>query len=925
MPEAGAGAGSGDVWSPLDLSAARPIEAPLRDLARYIDPRHILQQGLQITESSALRRAAASTEEGNRSVAERLVSVLAERGLAYDRQPWSLRGTQRIRHPKQLDSEAATCVDLSVMFASACLAHDLAPVLAVSVGLSGGHVWVVVDLYRDLRIESPEPPMPQPRRWSSSQMRDDEGAGRYLSIDVSELAVGYAKGPSLSSGERQARAYTSGRALLGGEVTGDVFTIDVAVQLERGAPSYLEPESDDLPLIVRRLPPGPRFRAFGERASQLRELIEAQGAALVTGPSGVGKSLLALKAAEAADGGFGWFLSASSVNELVLNLAMTEALHVGDLFDPQSGDPNQLKAQAQMTLRRLANSRMPWVVVIDNADTDPTEIVRWLPQPDPKHGQKLIVTTTDVDRVSGDALGWSASGLFGITIALTPLSEELDYLPEALKVRGRPLLSEAWEALVHSSGDSLDQLGADAASLPQEFDGADVLWALTSRRLREPALRIAEMMAWAPPDAIKITMLAAASEASVPEAPGRDVADAVEGVYGSGLAQPWWPGTARMHRSIGRAIRSAQQRSEPVDALRVASAVVAAGLADPESLTTLAALLRTGDWTATQVVQRERSHLLHEIGRLIEPVQGVKPALELLTAAEELRREPDPDRQADLAHAEARQQFQHRDGDLDLALHKVEESLMYRRRALQEEAHRTERKRLELEVLRSRALRGLINVARAREVVGPDAVAQHHPDEATIAAATDLAQQGAAEVDDALELRRALLQPDIPPGGVHPDLLRGEFNQAHVAVSLAQHINRRVDDCRVLLERAYEHYDHVLEGRLKLRSQPLAQLAASHYGFALVEYLRAVLLHLPAETSLRHLRSAAAHLGTALAMREDIEPVDDSEVAKTVRLEALIALGRFAQVRRRQLRAERYEEELHELRRQAIRELELPW
>ena len=918
-------AGSSEVWPPLDLSAARPIEAALRALARYVDPRHILQQGLQITEASALRRAAGSTEEGNRAVAERLVSVLAERGLAYDRQPWSLRGTQRIRHPKQLDSEAATCVDLSVLFASACLAHDLAPVLAVSLDLSGGHVWVVVDLFRDLRVESPEPPMPQPRRWTSSQIQDYEDAGRYFSVDVSELAVGYAKGPMLSSGERRARAYAAGRALLGGEATGEVFTVDVAVQLEQGPPAYLEPASDDLPLIVRRLPPAPRLRAFGERASQLRELMDAQGAALVTGPSGLGKSLLALKAAEAADGGFGWFLSASSVNELVLNLAMTEALHVGDLFDPQSGDPNQLKAQAQMTLRRLANSRMPWVVVIDNADTDPTEIVRWLPQPDPELGQKLIVTTTDVDRASGDGLGWSASGLFDVTIALTPLGDELDYLPEALKVRGRPLLSEAWEALEHSSGDSLDQLGAEAATLPPEFDGADVLWSLASRRLRKPALRAAEMMAWAPPDAINITMLAAASEASTPEAPGLDAVGAMEGIYGSGLAQPWWPGTARMHRSIGRAIRLAQQRSRPADALRIASAVVAAGLADPESLTTLAALLRTDDWTAIPVVQRERSNLLHEIGRLIEPVQGVKPALELLTAADELRPEPDPDRQADLAHAEARQQFQHREGDLDLALQKVEESLMYRRQALQEEPHPAEGSRLDLELLRSRALRGLINVARAREVVGPDAVAQHHPDEATIAAATDLAQQGAAEVDDALELRRVLLQPDIPPGGVHPDLLRGEFNQAHVAVSLAQHINRTVDERRGLLERAYEHYDHVLEGRLKLRSHPLAQLAASHYGFALVEYLRAVLLPLPAETSLRHLRSAAAHLRTALAMREDIEPVDDSEVAKTVRLEMLIALGRYAQVQRRQLRAERYEEELHELRRQATRELQLPW
>ena len=916
---------AGEVWPPLDLSAARPADARIRDLARYVDPRHVRQQGLRITEASALRRSAVSPEDGNRAVAEQLTSVLAERDLAYDEQPWSLRGTQRIRHPKQLDTSAATCVDLAIQFASVCLEHDLAPLLAVSLDHSRSHVWVIIDLYRDLRSEPSEPPMPQPRRWAPAQIQELEASGRFLSIDVSELAVGYVQDRSLSARDRHDRAYTSGRMLLAGGSPQEILTVDVVVQRDQGDPAYREPSSDELPVISRRLPPSPRFRDLSaKRVEQFQEITEAKGAALVTGAPGTGKSLLALKAAESADGGFGWFLSASSANELIVNLAMTEALHVGDRLDPRATDPNELKAQAQMTLRRLASSRMPWAVVIDNADTGPDAIMPWLPQPNPEHGQKLIVTTTDLHRSTGVELGWATSGLFGAQVTLAPLDQELGHLPLVLKIEGRPLLSEAWQALAELSGEALAELGEQAAGLDLELDGAGVLWELASRRLSGTERHLAEMMAWAPPDAINEAALVAAYDESHPDDAG-DATDAIEQLSRSGLVQPWWPGTVRMHRTIGEAIRTAQRRSDPIIALQTASVVVAAELADPESLATLADVLRSDDWITGQAVERARSRLLHEIGRRIEPVQGNQPALELLRAAEHLRPAPDQPRQADLAHAEARQQFQHREGDLDQALRYVEASLAHRRAALRAEHEPSEQIRLELELLRSRALRGLINVARSTEVIGPDAFARDEPDEAAIAAATDLADHGAAEVDEALELRRKLLQPRLAPGGVHPDLLRGEFNQANTAVNLAQHVNRTVDERRALLERAYEHYENVLDGRLKLRSHPLAQLAASHSGFALVEYLRAMILDLPPEGSLRHLRSAAAHLHTALSMREDIEPVDGSEVAKTVRLDVLISLARYNHAQGRQISVERHEEELHKLLRQAIREIRLPW
>ena len=915
---------SGHVWPPLDLSAERPVEERARELARYVAPGHILHHGFQITEAPTLRRTAATTEAGNRAVADELVSKVAERGLVYDEQPWSLRGTQLIRHPKQLDSSAATCIDLAVLVASACLANELAPLLAISVGLTSSHAWVIIDLDRDLRSESPEPPMPQPRRWVPARLHELQQAGRFLSLDVSELADGYHSDRSFTASERRDRAYSEGRRLLDG--SREILTVDVSVQLEQGPPAYDEPKSDEIPPISRRLPPAPRFRDLSpERARILRELIDARGSALLTGPHGIGKSLLALKSAESAAGGFGWFLSASSANELVINLAATEALHVGHRLDPRSTDPNELKAQAQMALKRLASSRMPWAVVIDNADTDPDAIVPWLPQPNPQHGQQLIVTTTDNDHSTGAELGWAANSLFATRFRLSPLDQELSHLPASLKVEGRPLLSEAWQALSDLSGDPLELLAEEASGLPSELDGPDVLWTLASRRLSRPERQLAAMMSWAPPDAIDESALAVAYGQLETGDAEDDVADHLEQLYRSGLVQPWWPGTARMHRSVGRAVRSAQQRSDPALALRTAAGVVEAGLADPESLAVLADELRTDNWTADKAVRRERSVLLHEVGRRLEPVQGVKPALELLRAAEQLSPQPDPGRQADLEHAEARQQFQHREGDLEQAFRHIDASLSHRLHALQVELQPSGRLAQRLELLRSRALRGLINVARSTEVLGPDAVEQHEPDEVAIAAATELADRGAREVDRALHLRRRLLQPDIPPGGVHPDLLRGEFNQANTAVNLAQHVNRSADERLLLLERAYEHYDNVLDGRLKLRSQPLAQLAASHSGFAIVEYLRATILDLPSDAALRHLRSAATHLHTALSMREDIEPVDSSEVAKTVRLEALISLGRYALVQRRELDPPRYEEEFHKLLRQAIREIRLPW
>ncbi|MGA7804623.1 MAG: hypothetical protein WCB02_08365 [Bradyrhizobium sp.] len=112
-------------------------------LSRYVVPD--VAEGLP---TSIVRDDAISA--GQRAeVVRAIYESLSERGLHYSREAWApAEGPQRIRDPQAIfDGGNATCLDLAVLFAGACLGHELLPLVVVV----EGHAFVAVSLLDDPR------------------------------------------------------------------------------------------------------------------------------------------------------------------------------------------------------------------------------------------------------------------------------------------------------------------------------------------------------------------------------------------------------------------------------------------------------------------------------------------------------------------------------------------------------------------------------------------------------------------------------------------------------------------------------------------------------------------------------------------------------------------------------------------------------
>ena len=864
------------LWQATELHPER-----VGELARYVGAEHVERMWLNEPRALEIRRSASDPVAGARALTGRLLEIIAERGFAYRDDPVRFGTTQRVRHPTELDVSAGTHLDLAVLVASVGIAHELAPILAVGRRDDQALIWVVFDLGRDPRRQQADA-RPLRRLMTDRDRREQSEAPATLAVDVRALATSdqAGRGPEESAAE----ALRRGQQLLTDEPLDEVLLVDVLAQHQAGARSFLQRPSEQLPAITRMLPPAPRFRSLGSvRDEVLEKLHEARGMTVLAGPSGVGKSMLALKAAADADGGFGWFLTASSRAELDIALAEVESLHAGERLDLRATSPRDLSSLAQRACQRLEASQVPWVVVIDNADLPPEAVLPAVPKPDAARGQVVLITTTDRDERTGAALGWRQR--IGQVIELEPLHDELAGYPAPLQVHGRPLLSTAFDALSAATGKSLEELAGAAVELPSQLDGPGVLWALARRYMAPEVRTMALLMALSPPDRLDQQRLAAAHTSLHHCAASRE---AYETVCGLGLAQPWWPGTARMHRRVGRAVADDCFAQEPTAGLDAIGALLDAGIADQESLTLMAERLTDESWSHLQETREQRGSLLHRIGLLVEPVRGVRDGLALMRAAQNVWSQGPATQQADRLHAEARLVFQHDKRRAADGLQAVADSIAHRDRAIEvcsgdDEEHRSQL----LERWRSVALRGMLLVEQASAALRDADLSREEVD-----AALRRTDEGAALVDEALDERRRLLEGRYRSGQVDPDLLRGEYNQAFTAVNIAQQPQRDVADRQHWLSRAERHYANVLQGRLRLRSAPTAQLAASHAGFALVDYLRATTPGADPVQAAACLREAAGHLRTALAMRESVEPVDGNEVAKTSMLEVKIALAR---------------------------------
>src|SRR5207247_664398 len=107
----------------------------------------------------------------------------------------------------------------------------------------------------------------------------------------------------------------------------------------------------------------------------------AHGTVVLHGDSGTGKSTIARQVAFDAQFGAAWFLTASDRQALINSLEQAERAELGAGGD--SIEHTDRLGYALNALTRLGRADDEWVVVLDNADGDPGELMTWLPQPNP--------------------------------------------------------------------------------------------------------------------------------------------------------------------------------------------------------------------------------------------------------------------------------------------------------------------------------------------------------------------------------------------------------------------------------------------------------------------------------------------------------------------------------------------------------------
>lgn len=853
------------LWQGVEVPDASE-RSRFADFARYVGAEHVEGLGLRETRAQQIRGSGETPAQGSEALLGRLLQMVAVHGFQFDDKPLEVGSAARITHPSGLVTSAGSRLDLTTLLASVCLAHDLHPILAF--GLRGRRVtpWLVV------RTGEPDEPV-------------------MAHVDAAQLAADVHRDVE----ERVSHARETGQRLRDQNYE-TVVMVDVIERHRQGAPPFLKRPHDQLPAITRWLPPIPAFRTLGgHRAAILDELCASTGVILITGPSGTGKSMLALKAAGEADDGYGWFLSGSSEADLILSLAHVEAAHRGELISSREAvEKGELEVLAHEARRRLGSSRVPWAVVIDNADVPPDKLRRWLPEPDARRGQKLYVTTTDRDPSSGIPLGWSNEPHHSILVE--PLSKEelaaLRLYPESLRVEGSPLLAFAWEAFLDTERVSITALARAAEEFNGASDGADVFWRCVRGRLSTAELRLTLRAALAPPDEISFERVTAAATTE-PESTTQtaEVEARLDRLAGLGLLQTWWSGTARLHRRFGKSIRGLAREEMPSEVLEAADSNLEAGLFNQESLLTMAHLVGEGEWSAEGPVVENRGRILHRIGTLLEPLVGANEGATWMRRAHATWEQAPAGQQADRLHVEARLVFQRNEGRLsDLGcsdggrpadgLRFVEASLRYREGAIADASDPGESHDQQLAKWRSVALRGLLLILIGQEDID-DAAARATMDE------------GRDLVDRSRRERQALLAPHLRPGQTHPDLLRAEFNQAFAAVGIARDPRLSRDQRLAMLTKADDHYENVRVGRQSLPTRVPAHIAACHHGRAEVDYLRAITPGTSPRDARALIRRANTHLTQAMDLRESYEVEDGTDVGKTARLEVRIAAKRW--------------------------------
>jgi hypothetical protein len=593
-----------------------------------------------------------------------LWQALVDKNLRYAEPPWNPAEGQRIRDPEWLlrrtDQGAGTCIDLSLLFAAQCLNEELDTYLVMLSGQKSGHVMVAVWLGKtaaqtkddaEAKDESQVPPGTKRTDSPGVLIIDNrEALTEEQEILLLDVVAATAEEPDRSLDAAIASAH---RSLLNTTFE-QGHLVDVAVRQEAHGDRPLEPPHSRGALRARIAPPpAGRARDFGAHKAARSTLQARTGKIIVNGPQGVGKSTLARKVAVAYDGGYGWFLNASS------RVAFDTALAEHELFE--NGEPVReleaadREAKARDALERLRRTEDRWIIVIDNANAGARDFdaARYAVDrlPVPKDGQLIIATSTaDAEQWPG----WSQAPL--PTVPYEQLKALGD--PQAARLSaGRPLLWDAFSSLFTFARTARELLaashnpGGDSPGAPQDAASAvndesarratALHWSVARRHLDPTAVRCAERMAWLPPDRIE---------------PGRAGDDEVirNALTRAGLlTSSASPGAGTMHRLFGEAIRAA------VATEGRAEATVRDLLARPAAQTSL---LRYGDAEvtaeqATALANTDSGLALWALATLQEPYGG-KASTETFKRARGLLDPPGSQGEksalADCLHASAR-------------------------------------------------------------------------------------------------------------------------------------------------------------------------------------------------------------------------------------------------------------------------------
>lgn len=816
------------------------------DLARYVSPEALV--GLRLVSDTALGQA------DSRRVAEALYETLGDQEIGYALEPWIAEpARQQVRHPRWLlEDRWGTCLDLAVTYATMLLSAGLRPLLAVG----RGHAFVLVSAQWPARGDAVVLPgcsiAPDERHEGVLVVESPAALASAIDADTA-IAI------DCTRAARPRASFAEALAAGSAQIEQGLKLVDVAwTQTLRGWDAFPEPITHPK---LRPHVPGSQtdFDDYEAHRELVAELSDMTGTVVLIGPPGQGKSTIARQIALEAPFGAGWFLNASEPVALVNSLAEAE---LAELNDPSARlESVDRGAYAHGARRRLAESDDRWIVVLDNADGDPTKLVPALPSPSGK--QLVLITTTNTD--------WER--LPGLTIRHLPpiddarVARELGGREVVGLVEGRALLLYAFKRLMRRTGVDGARLAAIAAALidmvrDDEDLGAATLWAALRgcSDFGAEALRMSRHAAYLPPDHQLVELLHELSTFA-------SAASALDLLVDGGLVTRERAGIVRMHRLFGAAVRADLDRDSPTDsdAVVVRLATDTGALATLEAHADHATLTRLGDRLRTRDhgsgVDERLGAALHGVATLLELHGHIEGSGDVYMLAER-HLDGRRDLLADCLHARARAIYRHESGDES----RLREALEASRRASTIGTDQASGRYL--------AMQGLIMQKLAA-----------FPGEGQTTG--ELLRAALDVIEQADRARRA--RSDITPA----ELARSRFNLAGIRIELAKDERRRAS---LHLDTAEQIYAEVRDLRKEIFQRDIhAQIATCIIGLGYVNYYRALLLATtPAQRS-TWLRAATNATVEAVRQYEAQEGlVDLKESSKAAGFLAKVALARNA-------------------------------